>query len=143
VDALNRLFLYHVAMNSSPYTVLVIEPQPLMRAALCAILAAETDLTVAAQTVSGAEALERVKILDPGLILLALGNPGLEDLQAIRALRQLLPGTSILALTSNEVTGQEQAALAAGAQTVLSKAAPRAELLRALRNLRGSQPAPL
>jgi DNA-binding NarL/FixJ family response regulator len=130
-------------MHAPSLSVLVIEPQPLMRATLCAILAAETDLTVAAQTVSGAEALERVKAMDPGLILLALGNPGLEDLQAIRTLRQLLPGTSILALTSNEVAGQEQAALAAGAQTVLSKAAPRAELLRALRNLRGSQPAPL
>ena len=126
-------------MNSSPFSVLVIEPQPLMRAALCASIAAEADLMVAAQALNG---LEQVKAMRPSLILLALGNPGLEDLQAIRALRQLLPGTSILALTSNEVAGQEQAALAAGAQTVLSKAAPRAELLHALRNLRAPHQAP-
>jgi hypothetical protein len=38
-------------------------------------------------------------------------------------------------LTSNEVNGQEQAALDAGAQMALTKAAPRAELICKLREL--------
>ena len=52
-------------MNSSPYTVLVIEPQPLMRAALCASIAAEADLMVAAQALNRTDGLEQVKALCP------------------------------------------------------------------------------
>jgi DNA-binding NarL/FixJ family response regulator len=127
-------------MNTSPFAILVIEPQPMMRANLCAIIAAETDLTVAMQTVNSEEALKQVKIMNPDLILLALGNPGLEDLQVIRALHETLPAAPILALTPNEIPEHEQAALQAGATAVLTKAAPRAELIRALRALRKPQP---
>jgi len=120
-------------MNISPLSVLVIERHPLMREALCAAIADEPGMSVAAQAVDSDEALELVNGRAPDIVLYSLGNPGWDDLRAIRALRQALPTASILALTTNEVDEQERDALEAGAQVVLSKAAPRAELLRALR----------
>jgi CheY-like chemotaxis protein len=53
----------------------------------------------------------------------------------LKSLRNAYPEIPILALTSNELNGQEQAALAAGAGAVLTKAASRANLIRGLREL--------
>jgi len=72
----------------------------------------------------------------PDIILLALGNPGRNELAVLAALCKTLPCTPIMALTSSEVPGQEQVALDPGAQTVVTKTAPRAELIQALRELR-------
>ncbi len=73
--------------------------------------------------------------LQPNVIMFSVGNPGLEDLSILAAVHQALPAVLILALISNEVPHQEQAVLKNGAQAVISKTAPRAELLRALREL--------
>jgi len=132
-------------MNATPTTVLVIETHPLMREALCSAITAEPDLTIAEPAINGNEASQIVIAIQPDtillayrpdLILLALGSPGLDDLETLTMLQSSLPGIPILALTSNEVPGQEQAALDAGANAVLTKAAPRAELIRILRELR-------
>jgi DNA-binding NarL/FixJ family response regulator len=123
-------------MESIPVSVLVIEHHPLMRAALCNAIAAEPDLTIAGTPASRAEAAQMAIATRPDIILLTLGNPGLEDLETLAVLRRSLPQTPVLALISNEVDGQEQAALDHGAQAVLTKAAPRAELICKLRELR-------
>ena len=139
MDALNRLFCYIAAMITFTSSVLVIESHPLMRDALCAAITAEPDLKVAAQAVNGAEALRMVETLQPNVILLALRNPVMDDLEALIALRKSMPGTPIVALTSNEVPGQEQAALNSGACMALTKALPRAVLINKLRELRSME----
>ena len=131
-------------MDTNPISILVIEKHPMMREALCNAITAESDLVIAEPIISSAEAPQTVIATKPNtvllaykpdIILLALGNPGLDDLQTLRDLRKSLPDTPILALTSNEVGGQEQAALDAGAQSVLTKSAPRTELIKKLREL--------
>jgi DNA-binding NarL/FixJ family response regulator len=121
-------------MPTPAASVLIIESHTLMREALCAAIADEPDFKIAGQVVSGADAVQLA--FRPNLILLALGNPGLADLETLRVLRKSLPDIPLLALTSPDVEGQERVALRAGAQAVLSKFAPRAELIRALRELR-------
>jgi DNA-binding NarL/FixJ family response regulator len=128
-----------------PASVLVIESHPMMREALCNAIIAEADFCIAqpvfdpAQTSWMAIAAEPDTILlayKPDIILLALGNPGRNEMRTLKALRKSLPETPILALTSSEVKGQEQAALKAGARMVLTKTAPRTELIRKLREIR-------
>jgi DNA-binding NarL/FixJ family response regulator len=123
-------------METISATVLIIENHPMMRAALCAAIADEPDLTIAAVVANGVDVLQIAMALHPEIILFAVGNSAQEGLEILAALHNSLPYTPILALTSNEVTGQEQAALDAGAQMVLTKAAPRAELIDSLRELR-------
>jgi DNA-binding NarL/FixJ family response regulator len=139
MDASNRLYCYIIAMIASTSSVLVIESHPLMREALCAAITAEPDLKVAAQAVNGTEALQMAETLQPSMILLALRNPVLDDLESLTALRKSLPGTPIVALTSNEVPGQEQAALNSGACMALTKTSPRAVLIGKLRELRSME----
>ena len=122
-------------MKTAPATVAVIENPPMMRAALCAAIAGEADLTIAAIAANGEDVLPTLAALHPNVILFSVGNPGLEDLSILTALHQAMPAVQILALISDEVPNQERVVLASGAQAVLSKTAPRAELLRALREI--------
>ncbi|MFZ5857264.1 MAG: response regulator [Chloroflexota bacterium] len=122
-------------MNSAHLSVLVIESHPLMRAALCAAIADEPGMTIAAVAASGSDIMRTATLLQPNIVLLGMNNPGLEELQTLAILRRKLPAVSILVLTSDEVPGQSEKALQLGAQATLNKNAPRSELLRALRQL--------
>jgi DNA-binding NarL/FixJ family response regulator len=107
-----------------------------MREALCAAIADESDLKVGMQAATVAETLEMATRMIPDIILLALDHSDDSELYALTILHTALPATPILALTSNEAPRQEEAALEHGAQIVVTKAAPRAELILALRELR-------
>ncbi len=72
---------------------------------------------------------------EPDVVLMALGNPGEDDLDAIALLRQAFPKTRIIAFITDEVSRQAERALARGAQKVLSKSTSRAELLGAIRTI--------
>jgi DNA-binding NarL/FixJ family response regulator len=123
------------AMDIIPASILVIEKHPMMREALCAAISEEPDLRVGMLAGNGAAALQMLTTLLPDIVLLAMGNPGTDELKALKTLRQSLPGTPILALTSNEVPGQEGVALEAGACGVLTKAVSRLELIGKLREI--------
>jgi DNA-binding NarL/FixJ family response regulator len=131
-------------MSTTLASVLVIEHHPIMREALCNAIAQEPDLTLAEPVVKCGEASQMIVPMKSGLILLAykpdiillsLGNPGEDELETLGNLQKTLPDTPILALTSNEVEGQEQAALQAGAQAVLTKAAGHDEIIGVLRQM--------
>ena len=125
-------------MQTSPATILVIEKHPLMRAAIVNAIAGEPDLTIGAVASNGEDTWQIVASLHPEIILFAIGNPGEEDLETMRELHERSPDAVILALTSNEVPGQSEAALEHGANAALSKTAPRAELLHTLRVIKAN-----
>ncbi len=122
-------------MKVAPATVVIIENHPMLRAELCAVVAGETDLTIAAIAANAEDVLLMLATLHPEIIMFSVGNPGLEDISFIAALHQAMPAAQILALISNEIPHQERVVLESGAQAVLSKTAPRTELLCALREL--------
>lgn len=122
-------------MTPAPTSVVVIESHPLMRAALCAALADEPDITIAAVAANGCDILAMVDILRPDVILFAMGNAGKRDLAALKSLHEKLPGASLLALMPEESTGLEQAVFESGARAILTKSATRNDMLEALRRL--------
>ena len=109
-----------------------------MREALASAIASEPGWIVAAQVAATSEALQLAVTLNPDTIMLAVGNPGLDDLYTLRALRQALPAMPIMALITDEVVNQAQAALEHGASCVTSKSTSRAELMNTLDALRGA-----
>jgi DNA-binding NarL/FixJ family response regulator len=123
-------------MNCIPASVMVIEKHPLMREALCDAISDEHDFSVGMKAAHSLEALQMLTIILPDIIIFALGNPGREELKTLKTLCESLPQTPILVLTSNEVPGQEQAELEAGAQVVMTKSASRGEIIHTLREMR-------
>jgi len=125
-------------MLASPATILVIEKHPLMRAAIVNAIADEPDLTIGAVASDGRDTLQIVESLHPEIILFALGNPGDDDLSAMRELHERSPNIALLALTASEAPGQGQAAMKCGASAAIVKTSSRAELLQTLRMIKAS-----
>jgi DNA-binding NarL/FixJ family response regulator len=115
-------------------SLVIVESQPLMLTALSMACSAK-GMTILAEISKNRDALQIAVKLNPDLILFSVGNPGLDDLERISALRQKLPAASIVALISGELGGQFQAVLDYGAHLALSKAAPSSDLLSAIQGL--------
>jgi CheY-like chemotaxis protein len=71
--------------------------------------------------VNGLEALERVDIWRPDIIMSDIQMSGIDGFEAIRRLRAKLPGTPIVALTALAMEGDSDRCIAAGATHYLSK----------------------
>ncbi|MBB1495257.1 response regulator transcription factor [Propioniciclava sp. MC1595] len=122
-------------------TVVIADDHPLVRDGIVAILAREPDLEVLAQAGSGPEAVAMVAHHDPDVVLMDLRMPGGDGVDAIRTLRgQRSDRPRILVLTTYDTDRDIRAALAAGADGYLLKDTPRADLIRAVRDLAAGRP---
>ncbi len=121
--------------------VLIADDHPLVRDGIVAILTREEDITVVAEAGSGPEAVVLVGRHDPDVVLMDLRMPGGDGVAAIRSLRATSAARPrILVLTTYDTDHDIRTALAAGADGYLLKDTPRADLIRAVRDLAAGRP---
>ena len=122
-------------------TVVIADDHPLVRDGIVAILTREGDIDVVAEAASGPEAVAMVRHHDPDVVLMDLRMPAGDGVDAIRALRTASSTRPrVLVLTTYDTDHDIRAALAAGADGYLLKDTPRAELIRAVRELAAGRP---
>jgi DNA-binding NarL/FixJ family response regulator len=114
--------------------IVIADDHALFRDGLATILDSQTDMHVAGQGGSAAEAVRLAKDLLPDMILLDLDMPG-SGLEAARVIAQECPVTKIVVLTASEEDDHLVAALKAGAQAYILKGVAARELLRILRSV--------
>lgn len=99
---------------------------------------------VVEEAASGTEALERVAVRRPDLVVLDIQLPGMDGLEVLARLRAgAAAPPRVLALTALAMAGDRERILAAGADAYLAKPAPLAVLEQEVRRLaasRGSSP---
>lgn len=102
------------------------------------ILQTRPELRVVAEAADGLEAVQKAQELKPDLILLDIGLPNLNGLEAASRIRQVAPDTAIIFLTQTSARDVVRAALSNGALGYVLKADAGRELLTAVvRVLRG------
>jgi DNA-binding NarL/FixJ family response regulator len=113
----------------------LVDDQPLLRTGFRMILSAEPDLQVVGEAGDGAAAVELARRLRPDVVLMDIRMPGMDGIQATRALAG--PGVEdplkVLMLTT---FGQDEyvvESLRAGASGFLLKDAPAEDLVEAIR----------
>jgi DNA-binding NarL/FixJ family response regulator len=131
INALHRENGYICGMFTKPASILIIESQSLTNNALNMTLLTE-DCGITESSWED-QKIEAAVHLFPDLILFLVGTSN--DLEAISSLRKLLPGISIVAFTSGEFHGQEQAAMDHGAHLVVKKAIPRTALVHVIKKM--------
>jgi DNA-binding NarL/FixJ family response regulator len=120
--------------------VLVVDDVELFRKFVCGALGTRPELQVVAEVCDGLEAVHQAVELKPDLIVLDIGLPKLNGIEAARQIRQLSPGSKIVFLSQNNDLDVVQAALDTGALGYVYKANAQEELLNAVDTvLRGKQ----
>lgn len=84
------------------------------RCTVCAILKTRPELQVIAEVENGLEAVQKAKELKPDLILLDIGLPTLNGLEAARRIRKLIPKSKIIFVSQGSCSDIVQGALALG-----------------------------
>lgn len=102
------------------------------RALISSLFATTHDLQVVAEVSSGTDAVEKTQELEPDLVLMDVGLPNLNGLEAARRIRKLVPSTKIVFLTAQTDVGIVREAFELGAMGYVLKRQAETELLPAL-----------
>jgi len=100
---------------------LVVDDGEGFRRFLCATLMETTECEIVGEASDGLQAVNQAEKLQPDLILLDLGLPTLNGIQAARRIRQLSPNAKILFVSQNSSPEIAQGALNVGAHGYLVK----------------------
>ncbi len=113
--------------------VLIADDHPLFREGMHGLLDSVADTEVLGEATTGAEVIAQAKTLQPDVILMDIKMPGLNGIEATRAIVAASPHISILMVTMLEDDESVFAAMRAGARGYVLKGANQAEILRAIR----------
>lgn len=113
--------------------VIICDDQDITRDGLALLLGRAPDIDVVGLAPDGHEAVALALRLRPDLVLMDLKMPGCNGVDATRQIRNQLPHTQVLILTTFDDDAWLFDALRAGAAGYLLKDATRDELLRAVR----------
>jgi len=113
-------------------SILVADDLPECRRLLQSILQARPNWQVVSEVCDGMEAVQRTAELLPDIVLLDIGMPLLNGIEAAQRIRQVAPSSRIIFVTQNVETESRTAALAAGAEGYVLKANAARDLLPAI-----------
>ena len=113
--------------------VLLADDHSLFREGLAGIISAQPDMQVVGEAGDGLEAFVKAQELKPDLILMDVQMPGMDGIEAVRQVKQVLPETIIVMLTVRGDDDMLFEALKNGAQGYLLKEIRSQALLEMLR----------
>ena len=131
-----------------PVSVLLVDDNPAFLRIATRFLQEQghDEVVVVGAAGGGEEGLIQAQEQRPDIVLVDLRMPGLSGLETIPLLRSMLPDVGIIALTLWDANGYREAALAAGADDLISKFVVNTVLLPAIRRVarsKGSQEKPV
>ena len=121
--------------------LLIADDHDLVRDGYQRMLDREPDLEVVGEASNGREAVELCRKLRPDLVLMDVRMPEMDGLEATRKIKDELPTTSVLVVTTYDNSDYLFEAVKAGAAGYVLKDAPKLQLLGAIRRtLNGESP---
>lgn len=126
-------------MPSRRIRILLADDHTLMRGGLRAMIQGLDEFDVIGEAPDGREAVRLTEALDPDLIVMDIGLPGLNGLEATRQILKLRPQARVLILSMHLNEEFVKQALEAGATGYVLKDAPVTELVAALKSVADGQ----
>ena len=127
-------------MGRIPIRILIVDDYKDWRNQVRLLLQAQPEWQVIGEASDGLEAVQKAEALKPDLILLDIGLPNLNGIEAARRIWHVSPGSKIAFLSADNSSDVVQEALGTGAAGFIHKARIQSELLPAVDAiLRGGQ----
>jgi DNA-binding NarL/FixJ family response regulator len=102
-------------------SVLVVEDYEPFRRFICSTLGKRPELQIVGEASDGLQAVQKAEELQPDLILLDIGLPTLNGIEAAHRISQLVPAAKILLVSQNNDADVVAAALSNGAKGFVRK----------------------
>ena len=124
-----------------PISVSIVEDNDQLRTTLARVLNRAEGFSCVSQYASAEDAVKDLPQVKPDVVLMDINLPGMNGVECVKQLKQLLPQTQVMMLTVYEDTENIFSALTAGANGYMLKRTPSKELLEAIREVhRGGSP---
>ncbi|QOR66457.1 response regulator transcription factor [Cytobacillus suaedae] len=115
--------------------LVLVDDHAVLRDGLRNIFELEDDITVVGEAVSGEDAIEKVKICQPDVVLMDINMPKKNGVEVTGILKKQYPGIKILVLTMHSHDEFFMAAIREGADGYLLKDAPSNQVIEAIRTV--------
>lgn len=121
------------------FRILLADDHEVVRRGLCALLRAQPEWEVCGEASNGREAVDKALKLNPDAVILDVGMPSLNGLEATRQIVKAKPEIKILILTLHDSDQLVQEVLNAGARGFLLKSDAARDLVTAVEALRNNK----
>jgi two-component system NarL family sensor kinase len=121
--------------NTLRKRILIADDHEMLRRGVRNTLQTELDLEICGEAVDGQDAVEKVKALQPDLVILDINMPALNGLVALRQILRLRPQTKVLVFSVHDSDQTVKEVHAAGAHGFISKGKDSQDLLRVVREI--------
>jgi PAS domain S-box-containing protein len=112
--------------------VLFVDDHHVMRKGLIRLMSGQPVIHVVGEASNGQEAIEKVRQLKPGVVMMDVSMPVMDGIEATRRIRAEWPEVRVIGLSMYDDENTSQKMRDAGAEIFMSKTASPAELLKAI-----------
>jgi PAS domain S-box-containing protein len=113
--------------------IMLVDDHMVMRQGLAGLIGGEPDLEVVGQASDGKSAVNLVRDIQPDVVLMDIGMPGVDGIQATRIIRKEFPKIRVIGFSMFQEPEQEAAIRNAGAVDYLTKSGPAEAVIEAIR----------
>jgi DNA-binding NarL/FixJ family response regulator len=118
------------------FRIFIADDHEVVRKGLISLLQAQPDWEVCGEAADGREAVEKASELKPDVVVIDIGMPSLNGLEASRQILKINPAAKILVLTLHDSDSVVREVLNAGARGFLLKSDAARDLVAAVEALR-------
>ncbi len=129
--------------DCSGVKIVVAEDHALTRLAVKLMLQQYAEFDIVAEANNGNTAVAKTLELHPAVVLMDIGMPILDGIEATKKIKEVLPATRVLMFTSHDDLDEFAAAMAAGADGYLLKECSPSQLFMAITTVLDQEASPL
>lgn len=123
-----------------PYRIIIADDHEVVRRGMNAIISTRKEWEVVAEAITGRQAVEFTRKHKPDLVIMDIGMPELNGLEATRQILKEFPATEVLILTMHESEQVIREVLDTGARGYILKSDAGRELVAAVEALQRHKP---
>ena len=119
--------------------ILIVDDHPMMREGLAQLIGQQPDMAVCGEAGEAGDALEKVRLLKPSLVLADITLPGRNGLELIKDIQALEAGVLVLVISMHDESFYTERVLRAGGRGYVMKQEGGKKILEAIRQVAAGQ----